>query len=141
MIVSALSTAREVKTGGCSWLTRRLIEAPDETTYEEGCLSVPERHHSDVARPAKVTVRFLDATAQQEMAASGLLATRAAARDRDHPTGIPFIDHISAPASMILRKLLKARRRRSATRPRAPAKDKAKALARAVVTLMLLAPG
>ena len=33
--------------------------APDEEDGWEGCLSVPE-HYSDVARPAKVTVRYLD---------------------------------------------------------------------------------
>src|SRR5712672_2934230 len=47
----------------------------EDVSYEEGCLSVPE-HYSDVVRPAKVKVRYLDRDGtQQEMACEGLLAT------------------------------------------------------------------
>ena len=88
-----------------------IIEASDEdVTYEEGCLSVPE-HYSDVVRPAKVTVRYLDRDGEtQEMACEGLLAT-CVQHEIDHLDGILFIDHISAlKRNMILRKLLKARK-------------------------------
>jgi len=76
----------------------------------EGCLSVPE-HYSDVVRPAKVKVRYLDRDGvQQEMACEGLLAT-CVQHEIDHLDGILFIDHISAlKRNMILRKLLKARK-------------------------------
>src|SRR6266404_3179182 len=77
----------EVKTGPLLMANPEIVEASDEdVSYEEGCLSVPE-HYSDVVRPAKVKVRYLD---------------------RD---GVQFIDHISAlKRNMILRKLLKVRK-------------------------------
>src|SRR5882672_10802857 len=82
----------------------------EDVSYEEGCLSVPE-HYSDVVRPAKVRVRYLDRDGvQQEMACEGLLAT-CVQHEIDHLDGILFIDHISAlKRNMILRKLLKARK-------------------------------
>src|SRR3954466_12043452 len=50
----------DVKTGPLCMANPEIVEASDEdAVYEEGCLSVPE-HYSDVARPAKVTVRYVD---------------------------------------------------------------------------------
>ena len=101
----------DVKTGPLLMANPEIIEASDEdVTYEEGCLSVPE-HYSDVVRPAKVTVRYLDRDGEtQEMACEGLLAT-CVQHEIDHLDGILFIDHISAlKRNMILRKLLKARK-------------------------------
>ena len=47
-----------------------IVEASDEdVTYEEGCLSVPE-HYADVARPATVTVRYLDRDGETQELAS-----------------------------------------------------------------------
>ena len=109
-----------------------IIEASEEdATYEEGCLSVPD-HYSDVARPARVTVRYLDRDGQQkELACEGLLAT-CVQHEIDHLDGILFIDHISAlKRNMILRKLLKARKEkeRDAAEGKPPAtKDHAPAL-------------
>jgi peptide deformylase len=88
-----------------------IVWASDEdAVYEEGCLSVPE-HYSEVTRPAKVRVRYLDAeNVTREMDAEGLLAT-VVQHEMDHLDGILFLDHISAlKRNMILRKLLKARR-------------------------------
>lgn len=84
--------------------------ADDDSTYEEGCLSVPEQF-ADVARPAGIRVRYLDQDNQQrEMEAEGLLAT-CIQHEIDHLDGILFIDHLSAlKRNMILRKLLKAKR-------------------------------
>src|SRR5580693_2503612 len=50
-------------------LKRVIVEASEEdVSYEEGCLSVPE-HYSEVVRPARVTVRYLDRDGvQKEMA-------------------------------------------------------------------------
>jgi peptide deformylase len=71
---------------------------------------VPE-HYSDVARPAKVTVRYLDRDGERrELTCEGLLAT-CVQHEIDHLDGILFIDHISSlKRNMILRKLLKARK-------------------------------
>jgi peptide deformylase len=101
----------DVKTGPLLMANPEIVEASDEdVSYEEGCLSLPE-HYSDVVRPAKVKVRYLDRDGiQQEMACEGLLAT-CVQHEIDHLDGILFIDHISAlKRNMILRKLLKARK-------------------------------
>lgn len=110
--VVVLDIEREdTKTGPLFMANPEIIDASDEdASYEEGCLSVPE-HYSDVVRPAKVTVRYLDREGKtQEIAAEGLLAT-CLQHEIDHLDGILFIDHISAlKRNMILRKLLKARK-------------------------------
>jgi peptide deformylase len=101
----------DLKTGPLFMANPEIVEASDDdATYEEGCLSVPE-HYSDVARPAKVRVRFLDREgAARELDCEGLLAT-CIQHEIDHLDGILFIDHISAlKRNMILRKLLKARK-------------------------------
>ncbi|MBV8191919.1 MAG: peptide deformylase [Alphaproteobacteria bacterium] len=123
----------EVKTGPLFLVNPEIVEASDEdATYEEGCLSVPE-HYSDVARPAKVRVRYLDRDGkQQEMACEGLLAT-CVQHEIDHLDGILFIDHISAlKRNMILRKLLKARKEKEREaaegKPVAKAKESVPAL-------------
>ena len=101
----------DTKTGPLFMANPEIIEASDEdASYEEGCLSVPE-HYSDVVRPAKVTVRYLDRDGKsQDLQAEGLLAT-CVQHEIDHLDGVLFIDHISAlKRNMILRKLLKARK-------------------------------
>src|SRR5436190_6042081 len=118
----------DVKSGQLCMANPEIVEASDEdATYEEGCLSVPE-HYSDVARPAKVTVRYLDRDgATRELACEGLLAT-CVQHEIDHLDGVLFIDHISAlKRNMILRKLLKARKEKERDEAEGkPAKDKAK---------------
>jgi peptide deformylase len=110
--VIVLDIEREdVKTGPLFMANPEIVEASDDdATYEEGCLSVPE-HYSDVVRPARVTVRYLDRDGnRQDMACDGLLST-CVQHEIDHLDGILFIDHISAlKRNMILRKLIKARK-------------------------------
>ena len=94
--VIVLDIEREdTKTGPLFMANPEIIDASDEdVSYEEGCLSVPE-HYSDVVRPAKVTVRYLDRDNKvQELAAEGLLAT-CLQHEIDHLDGVLFIDHIS----------------------------------------------
>lgn len=88
-----------------------LIWVSDEdSTYNEGCLSVPE-HYADVVRPASIRVRYLDEQNKiQELEADGLLAT-CIQHEIDHLDGILFIDHLSAlKRNVILRKLLKSKK-------------------------------
>ena len=82
----------------------------EDSTYEEGCLSVPE-HYADVVRPAEIRVTYLDRDGKkQEMKADGLLAT-VIQHEMDHLEGILFIDHLSSlKRNMILRKLLKSKK-------------------------------
>jgi peptide deformylase len=82
----------------------------EDTSYEEGCLSVPE-HYADVVRPAAVKVRYRNyENALSQIDAEGLLAT-CLQHEMDHLEGVLFIDHISAlKRNIILRKLVKARK-------------------------------
>ena len=101
----------DTKTGPLLMANPEIVEASDEdVVYEEGCLSLPE-HYSDVVRPARVTVRYLDRDGtQKELVCEGLLAT-CVQHEIDHLDGILFVDHISAlKRNMILRKLLKTRK-------------------------------
>lgn len=85
-----------------------IIDASEElASYEEGCLSLPEQF-SEVKRPARVSIRYLDADgAEQTMEADGLLAT-CIQHEIDHLDGILFTDHISTlKRGMIMRKLAK----------------------------------
>ncbi len=125
----------DVKTGPLFMANPEIVEASDEdATYEEGCLSLPD-HYSDVVRPARVKVRYLDRDGQQqEMACEGLLAT-CVQHEIDHLDGILFVDHISAlKRNMILRKLLKARKEaeRDAAEGKEPSSKKDKETASAL---------
>jgi peptide deformylase len=82
----------------------------EDTTYNEGCLSLPE-HYADVVRPKAIRVRYLDHQNEiRELAAEGLLAT-CIQHEMDHLDGILFVDHITAlKRNIILRKLLKAKK-------------------------------
>jgi peptide deformylase len=82
----------------------------EDAVFEEGCLSVPE-HYAEVTRPAAARIRYLDYQNEiREMEASGLLAT-CLQHEIDHLDGVLFIDHLTAlKRSIILRKLLKARK-------------------------------
>ncbi|SDT89068.1 peptide deformylase [Stappia sp. ES.058] len=69
-------------------------ESPELSTYQEGCLSIPE-YYEDVERPARIGLRFLDREgAERELEADGLLAT-CLQHEIDHLNGVLFIDHIS----------------------------------------------
>ncbi len=66
----------------------------DLNIHEEGCLSMPDVR-TEIERPAKVTVRFLDrAGKQQELKADGLLAT-CIQHEIDHLEGKLLIDYMS----------------------------------------------
>lgn len=84
--------------------------AEELSTYQEGCLSVPEIY-ADVDRPATCTVRYQDLDGNHhEEAMEGLLAT-CIQHEMDHLEGILFIDHLSRlKRNMALKKLEKLRK-------------------------------
>ena len=86
-----------------------LDPAEELSTYQEGCLSVPEIY-ADVDRPATCRVRYQDLDgATHEEALDGLLAT-CLQHEMDHLEGVLFIDHLSRlKRSMALKKLTKLR--------------------------------
>jgi len=83
----------------------------EKSTYEEGCLSIPEIHE-DVERSARVTVKYLDLQGKsQEEEAEGLFAT-CIQHEIDHLNGVLFIDHISKlKRDRITKKFIKAAKR------------------------------
>lgn len=89
-----------------------IIESSEETNcYEEGCLSFPGQY-TDVVRPKRVKVKYLDYNGKEQiMNADGLLAT-CVQHEMDHLEGIVFVDHISKlKRDMIVKKLQKQKRK------------------------------
>ncbi|MGE0279869.1 MAG: peptide deformylase [Rhizobiaceae bacterium] len=84
-----------------------LSSSDERSTYEEGCLSIPE-YYADVERPASVRVKFVDGNGkEQELEADGLLAT-CLQHEIDHLNGVLFIDHISKlKRDMVVRRFKK----------------------------------
>ena len=82
----------------------------DMSTYEEGCLSVPNQF-AQVDRPATCEVQYLDYNGEKKiLKASGLLAT-CIQHEMDHLEGILFIDYLSKlKKSMIIKKLSKQKK-------------------------------
>ncbi|MHC1741772.1 MAG: peptide deformylase [Syntrophobacteraceae bacterium] len=81
----------------------KIVAASGETTYEEGCLSVPE-FFSHVKRYNEITVRALDQHAKPvELNASGLLAV-VLQHEIDHLEGRLFIDHLGATSKDIFKR-------------------------------------
>ena len=87
-----------------------LAPAEELSTYQEGCLSVPEIY-ADVDRPKACRVRWQDLQGKvHEEDMEGMLAT-CIQHEMDHLEGILFIDHLSRlRRSMALKKLEKLRK-------------------------------
>ena len=80
---------------------------PNKSTYEEGCLSVPNQF-AEIDRPKKCNIEYLDYNGKKKiLKAEGLLAT-CIQHEMDHLEGILFIDYLSKlKKSMIIKKLSK----------------------------------
>jgi peptide deformylase len=87
-----------------------LAPAEELSTYQEGCLSVPEIY-ADVDRPKHCRVRWQDLDGKvHEEAMEGMLAT-CIQHEMDHLEGVLFIDHLSRlKRAMALKKLEKLRK-------------------------------
>jgi peptide deformylase len=86
----------------------RIVAAAGETTYEEGCLSVPE-FFSNVKRYEQVTVQALDKDGKPvEISASGLLAV-VLQHEIDHLEGRLFIDHLGTITRELFKRKWKKR--------------------------------
>jgi peptide deformylase len=85
-----------------------LTSSDERSTYEEGCLSIPE-YYAEVERPASITLRHVGRDGKQhELTADGLLAT-CLQHEIDHLNGVLFIDHISRlKREMVIKKFTKA---------------------------------
>jgi peptide deformylase len=88
-----------------------LSTSADRSTYEEGCLSIPE-YYEEVERAAEVKFRYLDLNgSEHQLDATGLLAT-CVQHEIDHLNGVLFIDHLSKlKRDRIIKKFTKAAKR------------------------------
>ncbi len=83
-----------------------IVRAEGETTYTEGCLSIPGESE-DVDRFAKVWVRALDYHGKEfELEAEDLLAI-AVQHEHDHLEGTLFVDHLSSLKRGLIRRRMK----------------------------------
>ena len=84
-----------------------ITSSDDRSTYEEGCLSIPE-YYADVERPASCKVEYIDRNGkQQTLDADEILAT-CIQHEIDHLDGVLFIDHISKlKRDMVVKKFTK----------------------------------
>ena len=82
----------------------------DNSTYEEGCLSVPN-YFAEVNRPKKCNVEYLDYNGKKQiLETDGLLAT-CIQHEMDHLEGVLFIDYLSKlKKTMIIKKLEKRKK-------------------------------
>lgn len=88
-----------------------LSRSEELSTYEEGCLSIPE-YYEEVERPARVRVRFTDLDGKvHEEDAEGLYAT-CIQHEIDHLNGVLFIDYLSKlKRDRVMKKFSKAAKR------------------------------
>ena len=86
------------------------FKSDDNSTYEEGCLSVPGQF-AEIDRPDQCHINYLDYNGkEQELKAKGLLAT-CIQHEMDHLEGILFIDYLSKlKKSFIVKKLSKQKK-------------------------------
>ena len=84
-----------------------ITKSTNNSTYEEGCLSVPGQF-AEIERPEKCHIKYLNYYGEpKELVAEGMLAT-CIQHEMDHLEGILFIDYLSKlKKSMIVKKLTK----------------------------------
>jgi len=87
-----------------------IVKSKNNSTYEEGCLSVPGQF-AEVDRPDQCHINYLDYNGQKkELKAEGLLAT-CIQHEIDHLEGILFIDYLSKlKRNFIVKKLSKQKK-------------------------------
>ena len=85
-------------------------KSKNNSTYEEGCLSVPGQF-AEIDRPDQCYVKYLDYNGEpKEIKAIGMLAT-CIQHEMDHLEGILFIDYLSKlKKTMIIKKLSKQKK-------------------------------
>ena len=85
-------------------------KSENNSTYEEGCLSVPGQF-AEIDRPVKCHIKYLDYYGElKEIKAEGMMAT-CIQHEIDHLEGVLFIDHLSKlKKTMIVKKLSKQKK-------------------------------
>jgi peptide deformylase len=90
------------------FINPEIIElSSDNSAFNEGCLSFPDAR-SEVTRPKKVKIKFLDEKGQEKLEEMTGLAATCIQHEIDHLNGITFVDHISKlKRDMIIKKMQK----------------------------------
>ncbi|MGZ3171656.1 MAG: peptide deformylase [Croceibacterium sp.] len=104
-------THQPVKHDPRVFVNPEIVDPAEElSTYQEGCLSVPEIY-ADVERPKHCRVRWQDLEGKvHEEDMDGMMAT-CIQHEMDHLEGVLFIDHLSRlKRTMVLKKLEKLRK-------------------------------
>ena len=110
VIVLDLSS-REEKKNPMYFINPEILKKSEtNSTYEEGCLSVPGQF-AEINRPEKCHIKYLDYYGKpQEIKAEGMLAT-CIQHEMDHLEGVLFIDYLSKlKRTMIVKKLSKQKK-------------------------------
>ena len=88
-------------------------ESPGLSTYEEGCLSIPEQY-ADVTRPAEVEVAWTGLDGARHAERFDRLWATCVQHEIDHLNGTLFIDHLTAlKRQLITRKMVKFKREKA----------------------------
>jgi peptide deformylase len=90
-----------------------LATSEERSTYEEGCLSIPDQY-AEIERPAAVEIAWMDRDgAPRQAEFDGLWAT-CLQHEIDHLNGVLFIDYLKPlRRQMITRKMQKLKRERA----------------------------
>ncbi|MCW2253993.1 peptide deformylase [Providencia alcalifaciens] len=92
------------------FINPEIIDSEGETSYQEGCLSVPEIY-ADVARFQRVEVKALDREGNEFITDSDDFLAIVMQHEIDHLHGRIFLDHLSTlKRNMLLKKLKKQQR-------------------------------
>lgn len=83
-----------------------ILEIEGMTTFEEGCLSIPEVF-ADVKRPERIRVRYVDVEGNVREREFEDIMARVIQHENDHLDGTLFVDHLSPMRRSLLRKRLR----------------------------------
>lgn len=91
-----------------------VVASSEETsTYEEGCLSIPEQY-AEVVRPAEVDVTWIDQQGKPQKQTFDKLWATCVQHEIDHLNGKLFIDYLKPlKRQMITRRMQKLKRERA----------------------------
>lgn len=81
-------------------------ESPEESEFEEGCLSIPDVREI-VVRPDRIRLRYLDRQFERREIEVDEMLARVIQHEIDHLDGVLFVDHISAFRRRLLRRKLR----------------------------------
>lgn len=84
---------------------RKVEEAGDPWTYEEGCLSIPDIR-GDVDRPEQVKMQYLDENFTEHTKVFTGLNARVVQHEYDHIDGILFTEHLKPVKKQLIRRKL-----------------------------------